>query len=339
MNREELEEKLGRLPRRSFAHLPTPLEPCPRLSAALMGPQIWVKRDDLTGLCFGGNKTRQIEYLFAEALAQGADMIVAGAGSQSNWCRQMTAAARKSGLDIALVLVSGEKGNRLQGNFLLFKLMGADVTVVELASIEDLQPAIEARAADMRAKGRRPYVVAPMALDTLALGAIGYVQAAVELDTQWEALGLNPTCLVLSGANMTPAGLALGFAALSRQIKLINISPVLWRQDRKTDILRIAMAARQRLGIPVSIDPVTIESYDSYVGERYGVVTDACREALKLAATTEGLILDPVYTGKAMAGLIDQIRANRFAKSDVVVFLHSGGTPALFAYAEDLGLD
>jgi D-cysteine desulfhydrase family pyridoxal phosphate-dependent enzyme len=338
MDRITLEQRLESIPRVPLAYLPTPLEPCPRLSAALGGPEIWVKRDDLTGLCFGGNKTRQIEYLFAQALAHNADIIVAGAGTQSNWCRQMTAAARRLGLDIALVLVGGEKGSQVQGNFMLLKLMGADIKVVDLPSIEHLQPAIEARAAELRATGRNPYVVAPLRLDTLSIGALGYVRAATELDAQWEHIGARPRALVVAGANMTPAGLALGFGSIDRRLTLINISPVRLQEDRLPDILRIAHATAGRLQIDTQVDSSMVENHDTYVGERYGLVTDACREALHLAASTEGLILDPVYTGKAMAGLIDQIRNGRFTKSDVVVFLHSGGTPALFAYAEDLGL-
>ena len=180
----DLQARLDALPRVSLAHLPTPLERAPRLSQALGGAEVWIKRDDMTGLCFGGNKTRQLEFVFAEMLRQGCDMLVAGAYSQSNWCRQMTAAARKLGLDIALVLMHGEKGPVLQGNFLLYKLMGADVRVVDIANMELLQPLLDARAEEARAAGRKPFVVAPMGLENLALGAVGYVQAAIELDAQ-----------------------------------------------------------------------------------------------------------------------------------------------------------
>ncbi len=334
-----LEARLAELPRARLAQLPTPLEPLRRLSQALGGPEIWVKRDDLTGLCFGGNKTRQLDYVFGEILAGGYDTVVGGAYTQSNWCRQMTAAARKLGLEIALVLLHGEKGPVLQGNFLLDRLMGAAIRVVDLPSLELLQPELEAEAAALRAAGRRPFIVAPLTLASHTLGALGYVQAALELDAQCEAAGIAPEALVLSGANMTPAGLILGLKALGRNTRVISIAPIRWQADRATDIARIATATGARLGLDLTVAPAEVESHDDYIGLRYGVVTDGCREALQLVARTEGLILDPVYSGKAMAGLIDQIRQGRFTRDQVVVFLHTGGLPALFAYAGDLGLE
>ena len=208
--RSDLAERIAALPRVRLASLPTPLEPLPRLTDALGGPEIWVKRDDLTGLAFGGNKTRQLEFVFADILRSGCDTVVAGAYTQSNWCRQMTAAAKKLGLDIALTLLHGEKGPRLQGNLLLMRLMGADVTIVDLDTIERLQPLLEAKARALEAAGRRPYLVAPMGTESLSLGAVGYVAAALELDEQLEASGVEADHLYLCGANMTPAGLMLG---------------------------------------------------------------------------------------------------------------------------------
>ena len=337
--RAELRAALERMPRVALAALPTPLDAAPRLSAALGGPEVWIKRDDLTGLCFGGNKTRQLEFVFADILAQGCDTVVAGAYTQSNWCRQMTAAARKLGLDIALVLLHGEKGPALQGNYLLYRLMGASIDVVGLSSLELLQPHLDRKAEALRAQGRKPYIVEPMGASNLSLGAIGYVKAALELDEQWEVAGLDPDWLVLSGANMTPAGLMLGLKALGRKTRVINVTPVQWTEDRTVDIARIANNCAVRLGIATRLEPAEVESHDEYIDERYGVVSDGCREALKLVARTEGVILDPVYSGKAMAGLIDQIRSGRLGKGESVVFVHTGGTPALFAYAQDLGLE
>ena len=337
--RAELAAALERIPRVALAALPTPLDAAPRLAAALDGPDIWIKRDDLTGLCFGGNKTRQLEFVFADLLAKGCDTVVAGAYTQSNWCRQMTAAARKLGLDISLVLLHGEKGPVLQGNYLLYRLMGASIDIVDLPSLELLQPCLDAKAETLRAAGRRPYVVEPMGASNLSLGAIGYVKAALELDQQWQAAGLDPDWLVLSGANMTPAGLLLGLKALGRKTRLVNMTPVKWTEDRAVDIARIANGAAERLGIASRIEPAEVESHDEYIGERYGVVSVGCREALRLVARTEGVILDPVYSGKAMAGLIDQVRSGRPSRGESVVFVHTGGTPALFAYAQDLGLE
>lgn len=338
ISREDLQRRLDGIQRVSLAHLPTPLDHAKRFSDTLGGPDIWIKRDDMTGLAFGGNKTRQLEFVFADMLAKGADILVAGAYTQSNWCRQMTAAAKKLGLDIALVLLHGEKGPTLQGNLLLDHLMGADVTVIDLATMEDIQPHLNAKADELRRLGRTPYVVEPLGVDSLAIGALGYVGAALELDQQLDALDLVPDYLYVCGANMTPAGMALGFKALGREIKLVNITPIKWSMPRDQDIARIANATAGLLGLDTRIDADEIESYDDYIGERYGVVTPASREALKLLARTEGIILDPVYSSKALAGLIDHIRADRLGPDDSVLFIHTGGMPALFAYADDLGL-
>ena len=336
MTPDELLARLDAIPRVTLAHLPTPLEAAPGLSAALGGPEIWLKRDDLTGLAFGGNKTRQLEYVFADIRAKGADTVIGSAYTQSNWCRQMTAAARKLGLDIHLVLLHGEKGPALQGNFLLYRLMGAEIEVVDLSSLEEVHPLLEAKAARLREAGRKPYIVGPMETENLVTGTLGYVRAAVELHGQLEAAGMAPSHLYVAGANMTPAGFALGFELLGREISIQNIAPIKWQSDRAWDIARIATATARRLGLETTIEPAAISSSDDYIGPRYGVVTDATREALALTARTEGVILDPVYSGKAMAGLIDHVRKGRLTAKDQVVFVHTGGTPALFAYAEDV---
>lgn len=338
ITRDDLRARIDALPRVQLAHLPTPLERCSRLAEALGAPEIWIKRDDLTGLAFGGNKTRQLEFVFADILAKGADTVVAGAYTQSNWCRQITGAARKLGLEVSLVLLHGEKGPALQGNLLLDRLMGADVTVVDLDTMERLTPVLEAKRDELRRAGRKPYLVAPFALDELVLGAIGYVNAALELDAQLEAAGLDPDWLYLCGANMTPAGMALGLRALGRRTRVVNVAPIAWSEPRAVDIARIASATARRLGLNLRIAPEDIQSHDDYIGERYGVVTAAGREAMQLVARTEGIILDPVYSSKAMAGLIDHVRTGRIGQGPVV-FLHTGGTPALFAYADDLGLE
>lgn len=337
--RASLAKRIARQPRVSLAHLPTPLDFCPRLTEALGGPDIWVKRDDLTGLCFGGNKTRQLEFLFAEILASGADTIVAGAYTQSNWCRQITAAARKLGLEVSLVLVHGEKGPRVQGNLLLDRLMGAEVTVVDLETMEDLPPLLERKVAELAERGRKPYLIGPFDREQLAISTAGYVNAMVELDEQLEQAGLDPDYLYVCGANMTPAGIIVGLRALGRRTKVVAITPIRWQEDRATDIARIASAAAARLDLGFEVAPEEVTCDDGYIGPRYGVVTPGCRDAIKLVAGTEGIILDPVYSSKAMAGLIDHIAQGRIGKGESVVFQHTGGTPALFAYAEDMALD
>jgi L-cysteate sulfo-lyase len=335
---EELRTRLDALPRISLAHLPTPLEFCPRLTEALGGPKIWLKRDDTTGLAFGGNKTRQLEYVFADMLKKGCDTIVAGAYTQSNWCRQMSAAAAKLGLDIHLVVLHGEKGPKLQGNFLLFKLLGAKVTVVDLPSVELLQPYLDKKADELRAQGKKPYLVAPMDLQNLALGAVGYVDAGLEMHEQFDQAGIDPTALFIAGANMTPAGIALAFKALGRRTRVVNVAPIKWEEDRATDIARIANRSASIIGMETKLVPTDFDSHDEYIGVRYGVLDDRHREAIQLLARTEGVVLDPVYSGKAFAGLVDLVRKGRFGKDEEIVFVHTGGTPALFAYAEDLGL-
>lgn len=342
MTRAELRERLAARPRVQLAHLPTPLDHADRFCTALNGPggvpDIWIKRDDMTGLAFGGNKTRQLEFVFADMMAQGADVLVAGAYTQSNWCRQMTAACKKLGLDIALVLLHGEKGTALQGNLLLDHLMGADVTIVDIETMEDLQPHLDAKGEALRRAGRKPYVIKPLGVESLAIGALGYVEAAIELDEQFDVAGISPSHLYVCGANMTPAGMALGFKTLGRDIKLVNITPIKWTMPRADDIARIADATAGLLNLDLRLNAAEIESHDDYIGERYGVASEGGVEALKLLARSEGIILDPVYSSKALHGLIDHIRRGSLTRDDTVVFVHTGGTPALFAYADDLGL-
>ena len=334
--RERLQERIRALPRVRLAHLPTPLEPCPRLSRALGGPEILVKRDDLTGLAFGGNKTRQLEFLLADLADTEADVIVAGAYTQSNWCRQITAAARKLGRDVSLVLLHGRKGPLRQGNLLLDDLMGADIRVSEVDDMQQLPPLLEARAAELRAAGRRPYLVDPFDLEVLARSTLGYVEAALELDAQLDAAGTDADHVYVAGANMTPAGLLLGLRALGRKARVVGIAPIEWDEDRRVDIARIASAAARLLGLDLAFGPEEVISHGDYIGEGYGVLSAAARDAFLLAARSEGLILDPVYTGKAMAGLRDHVRRGLVGRGETVVFVHTGGNPAVFAYAEDL---
>jgi len=336
LSRAELKARIDRLPRTRLAALPTPLEACPRLTAALGGPEILVKRDDMTGLAFGGNKARQLEFLFPGIVASGCDTIVAGAYTQSNWCRQITAAACRLGLKVELVLVHGIKGPKLTGNLLLDKLMGANVTIVDIDDVQRLPPILEAKTQELKAAGRKPYLVSPFAMSTLSISTVGYVEAMVEIDEQLSARGLKADCVYVSGANMTPAGLLLGTKALGLPTRVVGISPVRWDEDRATDIARIANAAAKHLELDVTVSPADVENDDGYVGPKYGLVTPECREAVKLVASTEGLILDPVYTGKAMAGLIGHVRQGKLRKGETAVFLHTGGMPAVFAYAEDL---
>ena len=336
MTRAELAARIAAQPRVPLAHLPTPLDPCPRLAEAIGVRALYIKRDDLTGLAFGGNKTRHLEFTFAEILNSGADTVVAGAYTQSNWCRQITAAARKHGLAVSLVLIHGVKGPALQGNLLLDRLMGADVTVVDIDTMEKIQPLLDEKARALEAAGRRPFVIAPFALDQQVRAALGYANMALELDAQFDDAGIDPTQVFICGANNTPAGLITGLRALGRRARVASISPIRWEEERALDIARVATATARALDLNLAIEPADFVADEGYVGADYGVLSAEARAALRLTAETEGILLDPVYSSKAMAGLIGHVKQGAVGADETVVFVHTGGTPALFAYAGDL---
>jgi L-cysteate sulfo-lyase len=334
---EQIQARLETLPRISLAHLPTPLEECKHLSDTLGGPRIWIKRDDQTGLAFGGNKTRQIEFLLGDVMAQGANAIVTGAGSQSNFCRQLTAAAARFGLKICLVLMRSVKGSELQGNLLLDRLMGAEIDIIDEPESLRLIPHFERKAGDLRRRGYKPYIVEARERSAPLL-SIGYVDAMLELLLQLREKRISIDYLYLSAANMTQAGLALVAKALGLSLKIIGITPIQWQEPRPTDIARIANRAAEILGLNVRLSPDQIMNSAEYVGEAYGIPTAKGNAALRLVAQTEGIFLDPVYTAKAMAALIDDVQSGKLRRDEIVLFLHTGGTPALFAYAQDLAV-
>ena len=336
VTRADLAARLAAHPRVPLAHLPTPLDACPRLAEAIGVRALYVKRDDLTGLAFGGNKTRHLEFTFADILSSGADTVVAGAYTQSNWCRQITAAACRHGLAVSLVLIHGVKGPAVQGNLLLDHLMGADVTVVDLESMEQIQPLLDEKARALEAAGRRPFVIAPFALDQQVRAALGYVGAALELDAQFDEAGIDPEHVFVCGANNTPAGLVTGLRALGRRAQVTSISPIRWEEPRALDIARVATATARALDLNLAIEPADFVADEDHVGETYGVLSDEARAAIGLVAGAEGIFLDPVYTGKAMAGLVDHAKRGLVGPDETVVFVHTGGMPALFAYAGDL---
>lgn len=305
----------------SLAHLPTPFEPMDRLGASLgMDPgALWVKRDDCTGLAGGGNKARKLEFLCAEALAQGADTLVTGGGRQSNHVRMTAAAANRLGLNCTLVIASPEQGHPT-GNVILDLLMGADLVWAGELDYYGLEAAIDTAAERLAADGRRPYVM-PVG-GASATGALGYVYAADELMGDLPELDV---VVVADGSGGTHAGLVAGFGDHARVLGVdVGTRPDLDEQVRLKAAEAAHLAAR-----PTPTGKVMLDC-DRF-GDGYGATTVACREALDLAARLEGLILDPVYTGKAMAGLIAARREGRFDADTRVVFLHTGGMPALFA--------
>lgn len=332
MSPEALRAAMNRLPRVPLADLPTPLHDCPRLSEVLGGPRILIKRDDLTGLAFGGNKTRKFDFSFGEIRRQGADSVITGAASQSNHSRQTAAAAAKMGIQAYLVLRRDAKSTQgIQGNLLLDYLLGADVRLVEGDQNKAKQELFE----ELKAKGRTPYL---MGHYDAVLGAVAYVGCAVEIQEQMKEMGVSADHLCLASGSGTQAGLALGAKALGMGCTVTGFRPSKGGENRAVcaNIAQLANEAAERIGLGVRVSPDEIENTDEYTGEAYGIITEACCDAVRTVAQTEGIFLDPVYVGKAMSGVFDRCRRGTFPKDRTVVFVHTGGTPALFAYRDEL---
>jgi len=327
---------LARFPRVRLAHLPTPLEPLPRLSDAL-GVDLWIKRDDCTGLAGGGNKTRKLEFLLGEAFERGADTLVTQGAVQSNHVRQTAAAAASHGLGCAVILEerTGSKavdyvGN---GNVLLDRLFGAEIRFV--AGGSDMPVELERTADEVRARGGKPYVIPGGGSN--AVGALGYVDCAREIVVQADELDLRVDRIVTAtGSAGTHAGLVAGLAVMGADIPVLGVGVRAPRPKQEENVLRLARETAVLLGRPDAVRDEMVVADCDHVGEGYGLVDDAVIEALRLAARTDGLILDPVYTGKAMKGLIALAKAGRF-EGETVVFLHTGGAQGLFGYESEIG--
>lgn len=328
-----------KLPRVSIAHLPTPLEPLPRITARLGGPELWIKRDDQTGLATGGNKARKLEFLVADALARKAGVLITAGAAQSNHARQTAAAAAKFGLACTLVLRSpepvegrGENPAQAQGNLLLDRLLGAKIA---WAGSQPLADAMAQVAEELQTAGYRPYVV-PYG-GSNAVGASGYTAAMEELLTQCTERGVQFDHVVLaSSSGGTQAGLAVGARALGYEGRILGISV-----DQQADALRrtladLATATADRLGLGFTFAPADLAVNDDYLGGGYGVVGDLEREAILTLARAEGVLLDPVYTGRAFGGLLDLIHRGAFRPGERVLFWHTGGTAGVFAYGTAL---
>ncbi|GAA5524269.1 L-cysteate sulfo-lyase [Microbulbifer aestuariivivens] len=325
-----------KLPRQSLGFFPTPLHRLQRLSAVLGGPQLFIKRDDQSGLAFGGNKTRKLEFILADALAQGADAIVTAGAAQSNHCRQTAAAAARMGLECHLLL-GGHAPQQAQGNLLLDQLLGCHIHWTPgHRKGEDLNQVLRY----LQKAGRKPYV-APYG-GSSDLGALAFVGALEELRAQWADCGGPFTHIVFaSSSGGTHAGLMLGARLLGLPTKIVGINIDKGAGGERPfaeHILDLSEQAATRLGVAESFSRGDLILDDGYLGEGYGVVGDAEREAIGLLARTEGILLDPVYTGRAMAGLLGLVRGGAFQASDRVLFWHTGGAPALFAYGDQLGL-
>jgi len=303
----------------------------PRLSEALGGPRLLVKRDDQTGLATGGNKVRKLEFLVADALEKGADTIITAGAVQSNHARQTAAAASKFGLRCCLAL-SGQSPDRWNGNLLLDKLLGADI---RWAGERDRAQVMEEVAEEMTRLGRRPYII-PIG-GSNPVGAAGYVAAIEELMEQLAKRDLQVDRMVFpTGSSGTHAGMLVGAKALvfAGQIEGISVSRT--KKELRPRLEELVAETAAFLGLDLSFCSKDFTIHDDYLGEGYAKIGPPEREAIRLSARTEGLLVDPVYTGRAMAGLIDLIRRGVFGSDETILFWHTGGMPALFAYADEL---
>jgi len=315
----------------ALAHLPTPLEKMERLGKHLGGPELYIKRDDQTGLATGGNKTRKLEFLVADALAQGCDHLITTGAPQSNHCRQTAAAAAHFGLGSSLVL-RGEEPEQVTGNLLLDHLLGAHIYWAEK---EECNTLINGLAGELRAMGRKPYQV-PYGGSNV-MGATGYVRAMKELSEQLERERRNIDFVVFaSSSGGTQAGLVLGATVYDFQGQLLGISVDQPADALKTQVSALATATATHLGLGTLSVADRVEVNDDYLGDGYAQVGETEREAIQLVAQLEGILLDPVYTGRAMGGLIDLIRWGAFTRNQTILFWHTGGTAALPAFADQL---
>ena len=328
---------LAKFPRRRYTAGQTPIERVPRFSEALGGPNIYIKRDDLLGLTAGGNKTRKLEFLVAEALAQGADTLITCGAIQSNHCRLTLAAAVKEGLKCRLVLeerVLGSYRPQASGNNFLFNLLGVEQVKVVPAGAS-LLAEMEAVADELAAAGRKGYVIPGGGSNPL--GALGYVACAQEILAQTFDLGLDiQTILCASGSAGTQAGLVTGVQGCNLNVPVLGINVSRTQQAQEALVYELVQATAEHLGLSAAIPRETVVCFGDYVGPGYSLPTPGMAEAVQLLARTEGILLDPVYTGKAMAGLIDLVRKGYFERDSNILFVHTGGSPALYVYEEYL---
>lgn len=346
---DKLRGQLNSVPRCSLCHLPTPLEKLENLSRKLE-LNVYIKRDDETGLAMGGNKSRKLEFIMADALAQGANSIVTWAGMQSNWCRQTAAAARRVGIQPFLVLFKRPGlPATLDGNVLLDEILGADVTIVDLPKgalidkLEQVSQFIEPVDRRAQGEGNRPYIAPiggslPEGSMKRPLGALGYVDAMLELAEQAAQKQLTFDYLICAtGSGGTHAGLVAGKKLLSLRTRIVGISVSDKREEIVSAVAKIAAQTVEEFTHDHAgplILPDEVIAFDSYVGAGYGLLNQRVVEAIGTLAEEEGILLDPVYTGKAMAGFLNLAKSGYFERGSNIVFLHTGGTPALFPYRD-----
>lgn len=341
LNAEQVRQRYlsAQVPRVPLALLPTPLHDAPRLARELGIGRLLIKRDDLTGLAFGGNKARNLEFRMAEAVQQGAEVFIAGLEAQSNSARMSTAAANLLGMRTILIL-RADGDVRWQGNLLIDRLLGAEVRFIETSdratASSAMDRALRETADEVRRAGKRPYVMNHASAFSVG-SALAYVLCSLEIVEQTAAIGADPTHLYMASGNKGHAGLILGRKLLGQAYRTIAISQH-YADDRISGALEGAREALAILGwrLDEDLDESDVESYDEYVETAYGQPSPRGLEAMRIAARTEGLILDPIYTAKAMAGVIDHARRGLLGSNDTVVFIHTGGLPALFAFSDEI---
>jgi len=329
---------LARFPRLRFAHLPTPLEPMENLSRLLDGPNIWVKRDDCTGLAGGGNKTRKLEFLMADAEQQGADTIITQGAVQSNHARQTAAIAAKLGYECYLLLEnrtgSDDPDFLANGNVLLDDIYNARLS--DFPAGTDMNQEMLSLAEELRVAGKKPYIIPGGGSNRI--GALGYVDAAYELVGQCNDQGLKVDHIVhATGSTGTQAGLVTGLTAIHSGIDLMGISVRALKEAQEENVYRLACETAELIGSSAALNRSDVVANSDYVGEGYGMPTDGMIEAVEMTARHESILLDPVYSGKAMAGLIDLVRQGFYRREENIVFIHTGGAQALSGYRSLFG--
>tara|TARA_B100001250_G_scaffold26408_1_gene21807 strand:+ start:2319 stop:3317 length:999 start_codon:yes stop_codon:yes gene_type:complete len=324
---------LSRYPRVSLAHLPTPFEYLPRLTEYLNGPNIYVKRDDCTGLGTGGNKTRKLEFLIADAIEKKADVVITQGAVQSNHARQTAAAAAKVGMRCELVfekrVTDASSAYMESGNVFLDKLFGANIQEVESGS--DMNKEMENISSALREEGMNPYIIPGGGSNSI--GALGYVDCVFELIGQANTMNVViDTIIHATGSAGTQAGIVVGAKALNSKIPVLGIGVNADKEKQEEKVYQLACELSDFMGLPGLVERNDIVANCDYVGDGYGIPTDEMNEAILLLARQEGLLFDPVYSGKGLAGMIDLINKGYFKKQENIAFIHTGGSAGLFAY-------
>jgi len=328
MSHQEIRDRIAVLPRLDIALKNTPLEEARNLSRALGGPRIFVKRDDLTGVALGGNKLRNLEFRLAHAMKDEPDTVIVGLDLQSNSARQTVGACNKLGLRTILVL-EGQRPNNVQGNLLVDYLLGAEVHFA--ANQREQRAKLDSLAVDVRSRGGRPHILNDNPMFDVA-SAVAYLEVALEVIEQLAQRDLKPDCFYMSSSGKGSAGIMLAQKLLGGfAMHAVCATNEFHLPSRTAKIANETIAA---LGLDISVSEDDVINTEQFVGKGYGIPSEAGNEAVRLFARSEGIILDPIYTGKAAAGLVADIRAGRFSQDDIVVFVHTGGTPAIFTWNE-----